>query len=72
MVLSHRESYIFDNCCRLCAKESEDFVPSLNTLICSKCFSWAEKSVGLGTLGIVSLEEYSQVKNAENSFIVPF
>jgi hypothetical protein len=51
-MITHRESYIFDNECRFCAHESERLVPEVNTRICRECFNWIADSVGLQNIGI--------------------
>jgi hypothetical protein len=56
-MISHRESYVFEDRCRLCADESPSYVERLNTNVCPDCYSWAQESVGIGNLGIRVLDE---------------
>ena len=52
IAVTTRESDLFDNECRFCAREPETFVAQINTKICPSCYSWIADSVGLVNVGI--------------------
>ena len=55
-MITHRESYVFDNDCKFCAQEkSSSYVSKVNTKICEDCYAWVSASVGLSNLGIEQL-----------------
>ncbi len=56
-MISHRESYIYDEDCKFCASETRSLIPKVNTRICPDCYSWISSSVGLVNLGIEHVKE---------------
>lgn len=57
IMITHRESYVFDPECKFCAHDKEHLVSDVNTKICPDCYTWISNSVGLINLGIMPASE---------------
>ncbi len=57
MITPNRESYVFDQTCKFCAKDSDSFAPKVNVSVCDDCFSWLSNEVGLLNVGIANTNE---------------